>query len=223
MAALCAVYAGPYAPFALALVALVLYLFRSIYAEVSSALPLNGGANKVLLNTTSRAKAATAACLTLLSYMATAVLSAYEAMQYAHHVWPTIPVLAATVGPLGFFAVLSIIGMSESAGVAMGLFAAHMITLTILVFASGVVVAHNPATLFENWKLPTPGGIAPALFFGFSVALLGISGFESSATFIEEQDDGVSRRHFATCGSPSRFLIHSSASWPWECSLYRKS
>lgn len=191
VAALCAVYAGPYAPIALALVALVLYLFRSIYAEVGSALPLNGGAYNVLLNTTSKGKAATAACLTLLSYMATAVLSAYEAMQYAHHVWPSIPVLATTIGLLGFFAVLSIIGMSESAGVAVGLFAAHMITLTILVLASGLVVAHNPATLFANWKLPAQGGIASALFFGFSVALLGISGFESSANFIEEQDEGV--------------------------------
>ena len=30
-----------------------------------------------------------------------------------------------------------------------------------------------------------------ALFFGFSVALLGISGFESSANFVEEQEQGV--------------------------------
>ena len=40
--ALCALYAGPYAPLALAAVAGVLYLFRNIYAEVGSALPLNG-------------------------------------------------------------------------------------------------------------------------------------------------------------------------------------
>jgi amino acid transporter len=63
VAALCSVYAGPYAPFALALVALVLYLFRNVYAEVGSALPLNGGVYNVLLNTTSKGKAAAAACL----------------------------------------------------------------------------------------------------------------------------------------------------------------
>src|SRR5262245_13852825 len=55
VAALCAIYAGPYAFLCLAMVALVLYLFRGIYAEVGSALPLNGGAYNALLNTTSKA------------------------------------------------------------------------------------------------------------------------------------------------------------------------
>lgn len=71
--ALCSVYAGPFAPLALGLVALVLYLFRKIYSEVGTALPLNGGAYNALLNTTTKAKASVAACLTLLSYIATAV------------------------------------------------------------------------------------------------------------------------------------------------------
>ena len=38
--------------------------------------PLNGGAYNALLNTTSKSLASMAACLTLLSYMATAVISA---------------------------------------------------------------------------------------------------------------------------------------------------
>lgn len=79
VAALCTLAAGVYAPIALAMVGLVLYLFRRIYAEVGSALPLNGGAYNVLLNTTSKGKASVAACLTLLSYVATAVISANEA------------------------------------------------------------------------------------------------------------------------------------------------
>jgi len=191
VAALCAIYAGPYAPLSLALVALVLYLFRNVYAEVGSALPLNGGAYNVLLNTTSKGKAATAACLTLLSYIATAVLSAYEAMQYAHNLWSGIPVVTATVALLGFFAVLNLIGISESATVALVLFGTHILTLTVLVLASGRIVVHDPAMLLENWRQPVPGGMARALFFGFSVALLGISGFESSANFIEEQEESV--------------------------------
>ena len=191
VASLCAIYAGPYAPLALALVALVLYLFKNVYAEVGSALPLNGGAYNVLLNTTSKAKASTAACLTLLSYMATAVLSAYEAMRYAHNLWATIPVLAATVAVLAFFAVLNLVGISESATVALLLFGAHILTLTVLVLTSGWIVVKHPAMLLENWRQPVPGGIASALFFGFSVALLGISGFETSANFIEEQQESV--------------------------------
>jgi hypothetical protein len=46
VAALCTLQAGVYAPVALAMVGLVLYLFRRIYGEVGSALPLNGGASR---------------------------------------------------------------------------------------------------------------------------------------------------------------------------------
>ena len=207
VAALCAIYAGPFAPLALALVALVLYLFKNVYAEVGSALPLNGGAYNVLLNTTSKAKASLAACLTLLSYMATAVLSAYEAMQYAHNLWPQIPVLAATVALLGFFAVLNLIGISESATVAVVVFAAHILTLAVLVLSAGWIILRSPAMLLANWRQPVPDGIWSALFFGFSVALLGISGFETSANFIEEQQESVFPEHSGICGLRLQFSI----------------
>lgn len=49
-----------------------------VYSEVGSALPLNGGAYNILLNTTTKLIAALAACLTLLSYVATAVVSGSE-------------------------------------------------------------------------------------------------------------------------------------------------
>ena len=52
-----------------------LYLFRGVYSEVGSALPMNGGSYTVLLNTTNKTLASLAACLTLLSYVATAVVS----------------------------------------------------------------------------------------------------------------------------------------------------
>ncbi len=191
VAALCTVYAGVYAPLALALVAAVLYLFRNIYAEVGSALPLNGGAYNVLLNTTTKAKASVAACLTILSYVATAVISAYEAIRYAHNLWSDINIGLATVGLLAFFAVLNLIGIGESAVVALGLFAFHIGTLSILSATSAWAVIGHPGTLLANWSTTPAGGVGPALFFGFSAAMLGISGFESSANFIEEQKDGV--------------------------------
>src|SRR5437868_6787515 len=84
VSALTIVYAGQYAWIALLLVAGVLFLFRKIYGEVVGALPLNGGAYNVLLNTTSKSNASIAACLTILSYMVTAVISASEAMHYLH-------------------------------------------------------------------------------------------------------------------------------------------
>ena len=204
VSALCAVQAGPYAPVALAMVAAVLYLFRKVYAEVGSALPLNGGTYTVLLNTTNKKFAAAAACLTLLSYVATAVISASEAMHYAHHVWSGIPVFGATIALLGLFAALNIVGIAESAVIAVGIFGLHMATLTLLVLTGGLALAQDPTTLVANWNAAPSTGVLRSLFFGFSAGMLGISGFESSANFIEEQRQESSRRRSETCGWRSR-------------------
>jgi hypothetical protein len=71
VAAICTVFAGWLAPFCLLCVAGLLYLYRKIYGEVVGALPLNGGAYNALLNSTTKFKASLAACMTILSYMAT--------------------------------------------------------------------------------------------------------------------------------------------------------
>ena len=193
VSALSIAVAGVLAPVALVLVAAVLYLFRKVYAEVGSALPLNGGTYTVLLNTTNKKLAAGAACLTLLSYVATAVISGNEAMHYLHGLWDGFDIIAATVALLGLFAFLNIIGIAESAGVALVIFVIHIIALTLLVVFAGAMVIEDPSIFHQNWSLPNPGGrgVAYTLFVGFSAAMLGISGFESSANFIEEQKQGV--------------------------------
>ncbi|MGB5694467.1 MAG: APC family permease [Polyangiales bacterium] len=191
VSALCAAQAGALAPIVLLIVAAVLFFYRKIYAEVGSAIPLNGGTYTVLLNTTNKRVAAAAACLTLLSYIATAVISASEGMHYAHHLWDGLNVFWATVGVLGTFAFLGIIGIGESAVVALVIFLFHIAVLSILVVASAIVVARDPSMLIDNWRLPSAESVPHALFFGFAAAMLGISGFESSANFIEEQKDGV--------------------------------
>ena len=176
------------------MVAGVLYLFRSVYAEVGSALPLNGGTYTVLLNTTNKRVAAGAAVLTLLSYVATAVISAGEAMHYAHNLWHGLPVFEATVALLALFAFLNILGISESAVVALLIFVFHIGTLTVLSLASIAAFVADPSLFAENWATVGQfdlGGLLHALFFGFAAAMLGISGFESSANFIEEQKPGV--------------------------------
>jgi len=191
VSALCAAQAGALAPIVLVVVAIVLFLFRRIYAEVGSALPLNGGSYTVLLNTTGKRLAAGAAVLTLLSYIATAVISANEAMHYTQNLYQGIDVIWATVGVLGLFAVLNIVGITESAAVALGIFLLHMATLTALAVVAGAAVIRHPETLLRNWTMPSPHGLVRSLFFGFAAAMLGISGFESSANFIEEQREGV--------------------------------
>jgi amino acid transporter len=192
VSALAIIYAGKWAPVVLLFVAAVLYLFRSIYEEVVGALPLNGGAYNALLNTTSKFRASLAACLTILSYMATAVISASEAMHYLHSMWHALPVMIATVVLLALFAALTIFGIAESAIVAIVIFLVHLATLTLLlVIGIGNVMTHGLGVLSANLATPTPHGVLMALFFGFSAALLGISGFESSANFVEEQEEGV--------------------------------
>ncbi|MDQ6926438.1 MAG: APC family permease, partial [Candidatus Eremiobacteraeota bacterium] len=191
VSALAAAQAGMLAPVVLLGVAGVLYLYRSVYAEVGSALRLNGGTYTVLLNTTSKAIAASAACLTLLSYVATAVISASEAMHYGHALVPALNVETATVALLGVFAVLNIIGVAESAGVALVIFVVHIVTLTALAAVASVTVVRDPSLLVANWAMPEPQGLGRALFYGFAASMLGVSGFESSANFIEEQGPGV--------------------------------
>ena len=191
VSALCAAQAGVLAPIVLLIVGGVLYLYRKVYAEVGSAIPLNGGTYTVLLNTTNKKTAAGAACLTLLSYIATAVISANEAMHYAHNLFSGLNIMLATLGVLGIFALLNLMGISESAIVAIVIFSIHVVTLTLLTIAGGFVVIKDPSLLSINWSLPSTDGIMHALFFGFAAAMLGISGFESSANFIEEQEPGV--------------------------------
>jgi amino acid transporter len=191
VSALCAAQAGALAPVALLAVAGVLYLFRKVYGEVGSALPLNGGTYTLLLNTTGKRFAAAAACLTLLSYVATAVISANEAMHYAANLFPSLPIIPATLALLGGFALLNVIGISESATVALGIFALHLAAMTVLSVAATFAVLSDPALFWINWHAPPTNPIAPALFLGFAAAMLGVSGFESSANFIEEQEPGV--------------------------------
>ena len=192
VSALTILQAGRWAPLALLFVAGVLFLYRKIYAEVVGALPLNGGAYNALLNTTSKKVASLAACLTLLSYMATAVISASEAMHYVHSLWHGLPVIAATIVLLAAFMVLTIMGIGESARVAVFIFIAHLATLLLLLTVGGLfILRHGTDTLNANLSAPVEISIPQALFFGFAAAMLGISGFESSSNFVEEQAHGV--------------------------------
>ena len=260
--ALCAAPAGKYAPIALAVIAGLLYLFRRIYEEVVTALPVNGGTYNLLLNTTTKANASIAACLTMLSYVVTAVISGVSAMRYVHSLCDggcialgndtSTSVILMTLITLSFAGFLSIMGISESAVVALIIFLFHMTSMFLLVaFSLYAAITNMPTmavlgigeaggalsaypstynyslpsellpldasscdcvnqTLFDvvnsganalttevpmliyNWVYTTPAmGIGGAIFFGYSSALLGISGFESSSNYVENQQPGV--------------------------------
>ncbi|NVK07443.1 MAG: APC family permease [Tenacibaculum sp.] len=192
VSALAIAFAGQYAWITLLIVSVVLFLFRKIYGEVVGAMPLNGGAYNALLNTTSKLMASFAATLTILSYMATAVISANEAIHYLHHLIPSMPIIISTVGLLLFFALLTIGGITESAKVAVGIFLFHLLSLIVLALFILIYLSQNGIDiLFSNWGHQSENSIWYAIFFGFAASMLGVSGFESSANFVEEQQKGV--------------------------------
>lgn len=159
--AICSVPAGKYAPIALLCIAVLLYLFRGIYEEVVMALPVNGGTYNLLLNTTSKSKASIAACLTMLSYVTTAVISATSAMRYVHSLCePTAcavlgadsesSIIVSTLVTIALAAILNLCGITESALVAFLIFAMHMSTTGLLIILSLVrAVVDMPTVTFD--------------------------------------------------------------------------
>jgi amino acid transporter len=192
-------FAGVWAPLVFLGIGLVLFLYKHVYTEVVEALPLNGGAYNCLLNATSKPLAAIAGVMTVLSYVATTDISAKTAAEYVHTVWHGLPVMPTTIGIIIAFAILVILGVKDSAKVAKGIFALHLFTLTLFTVIGLVGLFNNDlGHLWENFEMTKNmfqmSGALPLLFFAFSASLLGVSGFESSANFVEEQQPGVFRR-----------------------------
>ncbi len=195
VSAIAAVYAGVLAPVVLLMVVGVLYLYKKVYTEVVEALPLNGGTYNALLNSTSKFAAALAACMTILSYVATAVISSKTAAEYLHTIFPAFGAMEGTILILGIFATLAIIGITESAVVALTIFIIHMSTLAAFCVLGVIKLPPDFHILKANLStFPVGKDLLIAISLGFSAALLGISGFESSANFVEEQDVGVFRK-----------------------------
>ena len=199
---ICAGYAGSLAPVALFLVSVMLYFFRSVYAEVVTAMPINGGSYTALTNTTSKRVAALAACMSMISYIATAVVSAESAVQYlqlpsplyVHALDNQTGLIAGTVIVLGIFALLNLWGIAESASVATVMFIVHVTALIVLIGWSLTFAIENKWAIFmDNINSPFPDGAtwSVALYFGYSSALLGITGFETAANYVEEMKDSI--------------------------------
>lgn len=131
--------------------------------------------------------------------MATAVLSGTVGVQYLTRI-VNIPVIPATIALLGVLAILVISGIKDSAKVAFGIFALHVLALTAFVILGGFwALHHGHVLLLDNLHhtgniIASRNGIFVTLAFGFSASLLGVSGFESSANFVEEQKHGVFRK-----------------------------
>lgn len=204
-------FAGYYAPLVLLAVAAVLFFYRAVYREVVEALPINGGAYNALLNATPKTVAAVAGVMSLLSYVATAVISAKTAIAYLFE-WASTAVapflgigadglgswtLPAVLILLFAFAVIVAIGARDSAKAAGVIFVFHVTTLVAFIALGGLLILTYGPEIGRLNELATldlvarQGGLLKTLFLAFSASLLGVAGFESSANFVEEQQHGV--------------------------------
>ncbi len=199
-----ALFAGVYAPIVLLGIALVLLFYRAVYREVVGALPINGGVYNALLNGTSKTLAAVAGVMTLLSYMATAVISAKIGVEYLVRFLEEFGAISGVIIPgvilvLLAFALLVIGGVRDSAKVALFIFLFHIATLTIFALLGLLRLGQGTGIFLGNMVATSKivaehGGLVRTMFLAFSASLLGISGFESSANFVEEQKRGVFRK-----------------------------
>ncbi|KAE9289012.1 hypothetical protein PF008_g25992 [Phytophthora fragariae] len=194
---------GKLMPIPMLLVSIVLFFFRFIYEEVVTAIPMNGGTYNALLNTTSKRTAAFAACLGILSYLATGVVSATNSVRYLNN-QVTIPIVGSTIILLGAFALVAVMGISDSSRVATVIFLHHIVVLSVLFVSSVVYGIQHPHVFHDNMHTGYPevdfagsmlhGNVFTAIFFGFGASMLGITGFESSSNYVEEQAPGVFRK-----------------------------
>ncbi|KAI8981783.1 amino acid permease-domain-containing protein [Mycotypha africana] len=189
----CAVQAGKYAPISMLLVALLMYPMKRIITEVATAMPLNGGTYNALLNSTSKSVAAVAACLSILDYLATCVVSASTASAYlaAEVVLPEkLTPFVLTITILIAFSLICLLGLKESSTLTLSIFTLHSVTMAVVIVTSVVAWARfGNSTLIDNWSsIPDPPGTNPLLLIakGVCIGLLGVTGFESAENYIED-------------------------------------
>ncbi|PBJ80941.1 amino acid permease [Trypanosoma cruzi cruzi] len=188
---------GRLACFSSLLVSVVLYIFRWIYTEMFGPQPTNGGTYNALRKAFDKNWASLAAILSTLSYVATAVTSAASAGDYLQFQWNAMPSKSISIGILIFFAVVNLFGMRESSHAASLIFLLHLLVLCVLVVSALVYVCRDGGkVLRDSWNSPSLAANPydqwiTCIFFGYSSALLGVTGFESSSNYIEEQGEGV--------------------------------
>ena len=117
------------------------------------------------------------------------------------HLYLNKDVRLFTVLVIILFAGITLTGVKESSVVAMCLITLHMAVLSVLVvwgLARGI--DNNFELFLENMHTPLPdivstsgailsqGNVVGTIFFGYCTALLGITGFESAANFVEEME-----------------------------------
>lgn len=95
-----------------------------------------------------------------------------------------------TFAVLAAFAFLTFLGLRDSSYVAITIFFVHALTLCLLILFCIISFIRNKGEIFrENYRMHVDDPVGK-IFFGFCAGLLGITGFETSANYIEQQKPG---------------------------------
>ncbi|KAG8954830.1 hypothetical protein FRC00_005658 [Tulasnella sp. 408] len=184
--------AGIFSPLALLIACLILFLFRPILRELGSAIRMNGAIYSYLLQCSGKTMALVGAAAIFLDSVATASVSAATASAYLSGEFDGalygMKEAAVALGILALLAVVGLFNLRGSSILAASFTVVHLTTMAILMIASVIAWArHGPHTLRENWELRPHNGteVAKAIFYGTCLAFLGVTGFETIPTYIE--------------------------------------
>ncbi len=183
-------YVGFAAPLVILFVCLMMWFFKSTYEEGCAVSPFNGGAYIMVLQTVGRRLAMFVGAMTILSYLATAAVSALSGAYYLDSFdnmmdWSTGNILVVSLIPVVLFGLANIKGIKEPAVIVFGVAFCHFVLLLYLDINGLILAFERHADFSIIFKgLPT---ISPAnLLHGCAAAFLGITGFESAAQIVEQ-------------------------------------
>lgn len=178
------------APLVILVVCLLMWFFKSTYEEGCAASPFNGGAYMMVLQTVGRRVAMVVGALTILSYLATAAVSALSGAFYIDSFdnilnWPVANVVGVSIIPVVVFGVLNIIGIREPAMIVFAIAFLHFVLLLGMDVYGVILAIQTKADLGRIFH--GIGQIHPVnMLQGFAAAFLGITGFESAAQIVEQ-------------------------------------
>jgi APA family basic amino acid/polyamine antiporter len=174
------------------MIAGVIYIFNALtYAEGSASIPEAGGSASFARHGFNDMIGLIAGWALMLSYIVTMSISAYTIPPYLSYFWPMLrdPVIGTLVsmGIIAFLMVINVLGVRESTRVNIFFIVIDIATqVTLVVLGIILILAANPAVLFQhmfgagNWPSTTN------LIFGIAIAALCFTGVETVSQLAEE-------------------------------------
>jgi amino acid transporter len=178
------------APAIIGVVCLLMWFFKATYEEGCAVSPFNGGAYIMVLQTIGKRFAIFVGALTILSYLATAAVSALSGAFYIDSIdnimnWPLSSIVLTAIAPVIIFGLLNIVGIKEPAMIVF-LIALFHFSLLLYMDVKGVMMLVEKQVDLSKFLTCYPKITPEHMVHGFAAAFLGITGFESAAQIVEQ-------------------------------------